>query len=86
MELNTVQLLEIIKSDQIASKDFLGVFPRDKLPNRLKYPCSFIVNTDPSNLSGQHWLAFYFSENKHCTFFDSYGQPPEVFNFKRYIF
>ena len=86
MELNTRQLLELIQSDEKARKDFLGVFPLDKIPNRLKYPCSFIVNTDPSSKPGQHWLAFYFKKDRHCIFFDSYGNSPEFFKLKNFIF
>ena len=40
--------------------DFMGVYSRDEAPqyfnNRVKNGC-FIMNTDTSNLPGQHWIA-----------------------------
>ena len=39
----------------------LGVFPSDLIPDHMeKYPNCFIVNTDPSSMPGQHWVAYYF--------------------------
>ena len=39
--------------------NFVGVFPLNRLPpiNTLKAGKSFIVNTQPDFLAGQHWLA-----------------------------
>ena len=65
---------------------FLGVCPIDQLPS---LPLStspkttgfcFIVNTDPSNLPGVHWLAVYIDANKRRPgeVFDSYGRPPPL--------
>lgn len=86
MELNTNQILELIHHDQYSRQNFIGVFPRNFLPKRLKYPCSFIINTDPADKEGQHWLAFYFDQNKHCEFFDSYGNSPLFYKLEKYIF
>ena len=36
---------------------------------------SLIANTDPSNLPGQHWVAFMKKNGKNF-FFDSYGMKP----------
>jgi hypothetical protein len=51
---------------QLQARNIFGVFASDQLPELIeKYPCGFVVNTDPSNQSGTHWLAFYFpSEHK----------------------
>ena len=46
----------------------------------------FIINIQPRNMTGQHWVALYrklLPNNKsHCIFFDSYGSSPmnEVVN------
>lgn len=68
-------------SDQLFNKlyyfkTFLGVFSRDNLPKITSFPCSLIMNTDPENKPGQHWVAIYINENEFGTYFDSYGYAP----------
>ncbi|MEQ2301665.1 hypothetical protein AMECASPLE_038394 [Ameca splendens] len=36
-------------------------------------PAYFIVNTHPSHMPGEHWLALTLDENGEASFFDSYG-------------
>jgi hypothetical protein len=85
MELNTSQLIQIITNDKKSSKDFIGVFPRDRLPRIHNFPCSFIINTHKSDMKGEHWLAFYFDHDKKLDFFDSYGNSPSFFKLDQYI-
>ena len=42
---------------------FIGVFPLDRLPplSSIASYSSFIVNTQPANLPGMHWLAVFAS-------------------------
>ena len=57
------------------SKNFLGCFPLDELPNfPQRLPASLIVNTDTSIGNGDHWLALVLEKNK-CFYFDSFGLP-----------
>ena len=74
-----------LNKDCVATKAFLGVYPRDMLPIIKTFPSSVIINTDPSHLAGRHWIAFYFDDKKKCTFFDSYGNNPSVFNLNSYL-
>ena len=78
--MNTSQLQCIISCDQVLHKQTLGVFAADQLPCVLpNKACGFIANTDVSSRPGQHWLAFFISDNTiQC--FDSYGQDPGVYN------
>ncbi len=85
LELNSIQLYKILKRDKITQKTFLGVFPRNYLPKKLKYPCCFIINTHPSYKSGEHWLAFYYNKDGFCHFFDSFGMPPQFYGLQSYI-
>ena len=64
--MNTFQITRGLEQDPITSKNFCGVFPSDTLPQSIeRYPCGFVVNTDPSSEPGTHWVAFYFpSESK----------------------
>ena len=57
------------------------MYAANSLPRRItSFPCGFIVNTDPKEKSGQHWLAFYFVSPQEGEFFDSYGHPPQFYN------
>ena len=53
---------------------FGGVFPCDKLPNHTRENVCYIFNTAPSHKKGEHWVAYYQTENT-SDFFDSYGAP-----------
>ena len=44
-------------------------------------PGAYIVNTDPRNLPGQHWIALYVSANGTIEVFDPLGYHP-----RRYLF
>src|ERR1700712_3875248 len=57
-------------------KNFLGVFPRDNLPAIKFLPVSLIMNTDPHNKPGQHWVAIHINSDSCGIYFDSYGLPP----------
>jgi hypothetical protein len=81
----TDEIFKRIKSDKFAKSNFLGVFPRDLLPQVKKVPCSAVINTDSSREPGQHWIAFYVDEKRVCTFFDSYGRRPSEFNLDSYF-
>ncbi|GFU88482.1 uncharacterized protein TNCV_3354211 [Trichonephila clavipes] len=61
-----------------APRDFLGVYPSDKIP-KVKKKAALVVNTDPHDEEGSHWLAMYIQDEKTIEFFDSYGFPPSVY-------
>lgn len=78
------QISKALLSDPHVGPEFLGVFPSDKLPKHISYPCSLVVNTDPSFEKGEHWVCYYFDSNGNAEYFDSYGFPPsncELFKF-----
>ncbi len=75
--MNTSQLLRAIRSDTILNQYCLGVFPRDRVPLTLdRVPCCLIVNTDPHNKPGSHWVLLYLPSEGIVEFFDSYGREP----------
>jgi hypothetical protein len=59
----------------------LSVFPADCIPSirdaqQRAYDACFIVNTDPHDQPGKHWLAFYYDSAKRVLeYFDSFGFP-----------
>ena len=77
--LSTSQIVDIAK--QLRIPNFEGVFAWNELPSKTfnkKKSYSFIINTDSSNLGGQHWLAVLVRPNKQGYVFDSYGIPPPL--------
>lgn len=79
--MDTEDLKCIIKCDSVLSQSVIGVFAADEIPTHIPlFPFSCIVNTDPKNKPGQHWVAFYLpSKNLTGEFFDSYGNPPSYY-------
>ena len=75
----------IVNSNISCKKMFIGVFAADTLPTNLSYPCTLIVNTDDSNLPGQHWVAIHIDKKRIGYFFDSYGMTPYVTNFINFL-
>ena len=63
---------------------WLGVFARDQVPKldrSQRRPFALIVNTDPSDKPGTHWLAFFASADPRAApleMFDSYGLSPNM--------
>ncbi|GFT38166.1 uncharacterized protein TNCV_4857551 [Trichonephila clavipes] len=72
----TSQISKILSKE--APRDFLGVYPSDKIP-KVKKKAALVVNTDPHDEEGSHWLAMYIQDEKTIEFFDSYGFPPSVY-------
>ena len=86
--MNTLQILNILKSDSYTKSVFTDVIPSDRLPSQIqKRPKGFIVNVDPSDKPGTHWIAVYLTSDGKGEFFDSYGQSPEFYNrnFKTFL-
>ena len=74
--LTTQQLDYLARQDPHLKPIFVGVFASDRLPKQpnLKEPQAYIVNTDPHDKAGSHWISIYTDEG-HCEVMDSYGLP-----------
>ena len=83
--MNTFQIYKVLKKDLKTREYFSGVFARDQLPTKVKWPSCMVINTDKSNEPGEHWLAVYYDKDGNCDFFDSYGNSPSKFNLKKYF-
>ena len=66
-------------------KSFLGVFSCDRLPIVSELPCSLIMNTDPHDKPGQHWVAIHINSKRNGLYFDSYGFPPLNHEFTEFL-
>ena len=86
--MNTKQIAVVLHHLPYTRNTFQGVFASDRLPTHIEhYPAAFVANVDPHDRPGSHWCAFYFTEEQHGEFFDSYGHKPEDYslNFKQFI-
>jgi hypothetical protein len=83
--LSTSQIYKTIVKDDYAKFNFLNVYPRDCIPQKVKYPSSFVINTHSSHQPGEHWLAVYYKTDATCTFFDSFGMHPSVYKLDKYL-
>ena len=67
--ISSIQIYKIGKA--WLGSEFLGVYPLDKIPF-LPVNKAIIVNTQSSNLGGEHWLAVYNKPEKILVF-DPFG-------------
>ena len=77
--MNTEEIERVLKR-ACADEDFDGVFSADNLPEK---PRLLVVNTDPANQSGRHWVCMSVKDG-YGEYFDSFGLPPTA-NFERYL-
>jgi hypothetical protein len=57
---------------------FIGCYPSDGLPEpkSIQYPSAFIVNLDPHQFKGSHWIAIHVKRmNEEACYFDSLALP-----------
>ena len=77
--MDTREITHILKRDRFTKHYFRGVYACDTLPKEILPRLSaLVVNTDPSDQPGQHWVAIYLTRNGVCEYFDSYGKHPNV--------
>lgn len=61
----------------IGRNRFTGVFASDNLPAHIStFPAYLVVNTDPHNEPGQHWLAIIAHSREKLEYFDPFGEDP----------
>lgn len=59
-------------------KGFRGVFASDTLPYTLRRGESVVVNFDPADRPGSHWVAMLHAKDGSGLYFDSFGQEPDA--------
>lgn len=71
--MDTQQLRDVLSRD--LGRSFAGVYPRDLLPEILPHQKAVVINTDPHDRPGAHWVCVYLN-TPVIEYFDSYGLPP----------
>ena len=78
--LNNLQLDHLAGRHPKLSRVFYGTVPCDRLPKTLPQegPNAYIVNTDPHDEPGRHWIGMW-TEGDVCEIMDSYGLSLDVY-------
>lgn len=80
--LSDQQLNYLARQDPVLTSYFRGVFPSDQLPESAnKRTSAYIVNTDPHDKPGRHWIAIW-TDHDVCEMMDSYALPLEYYESK----
>ena len=74
--MNTRQLERILRRH--LRRIYTGVYAEDELPIVNQRPLAIIINTEPSESSGQHWTALYIRRGGFAEFLDTRGVPPDA--------
>ena len=73
--MNSLEILNILKSDAFTKTVFTDVLPSDRLPGRIQTRSrGFIVNTDPADKPGTHWLVIFITPDGKGEFWDPFAQ------------
>ena len=74
--------IDCLVSRLVIGVRWLGVFARDELPDvtREIRPWCLILNTDPKNQPGTHWLDLYAPLVGGIELFDSFGLSPRIYS------
>ena len=62
---------------------FIGVYSRDKLPDKIK-DLVYVINLDECSNIGTHWIGLYVN-NETVTYFDSFGIEDILKEVKKFI-
>jgi len=79
--------MEDVVIDKVLRKNcaiYRGIYACDQLPNVVVLPSVIVVNTDPADQPGRHWICMFFDEDGYGEFFDSFGLSPKRI-FERYM-
>ena len=76
--MNGRQIRDLLIKDWSVKQIFRGVFSSDGLPKQVRKGVAhaFVINTDPHDKPGAHWVALYVSAFGRATYFDSFGMLP----------
>jgi len=78
--LSTKDLEHILSKDDNFTAHNHGVYAINKLPTRLHYDSSLIINSDTHINKGRHWLSIYIPKDGQPEFFDPLGKCPSLYS------
>ena len=78
--MNMLQIERLLQNEKIFKK----VCAFDQLEKPV-FPSAYVINSDPSNEPGKHWIAVYFDKRGLGEYFDSYGLAPAFVGLESYM-
>ena len=74
--------IECLVSRLVDNVRWLRIFARDELPDLTREIRSWclILNTDPKDQPGTHWLTLYAPSARNIELFDSFGFSPSMYS------
>lgn len=76
--MQTHEIVSVLRNNPLTRDSFRGVFASDILPKDDPKPGLYIINLDPSNEPGIHWVATHVIDSQNVEYFDSYAIEPYV--------
>ena len=73
--LRTEDLNNIIQTNAVTRKSYLGTFPSCVFPKTNKQVYTFVSNTSDHLDTGEHWVCWFINGTR-VSFIDSYGRSP----------
>ena len=73
--MNEIEIENYLVSDKYISKFHIDVISYDEIPQYVKKPSLYVINTDHSSGPGKHWVCIFVDELK-MEYFDSLGDEP----------
>jgi hypothetical protein len=83
--MNTLKISSMLECDKRTADAFEGVYASDELPRTTPTEALYVVNTDPSDRPGEHWMVVYFDEKRRADYFDSFGLAPSIEDVKAFL-
>ena len=70
--MDETQISKILFQDKFTKFNFVGVFPKNRIPLTTKFPANYIINLDNYGNPGTHWIAVHINY-KYISIFCSFG-------------
>jgi hypothetical protein len=74
--MNTREIERLLRSHPKTGPIFLGAVPSDGIPDTDLFPYTVVINTEPHNDGGRHWVAVFVESKDRVEYFDSFGGLP----------
>jgi len=84
------EIYSVLQQHECLQKHYGGILPSDKLPEKLvkghmENNIYYVINLDPSDKPGSHWVACFVNKRGPNSYFDSYGYPPTIDSIKDFV-
>jgi len=85
--MNTIQIDKMLNRNAVTKKYYIGCYASNCIPYKSTYsPFCAVINIDPNNSPGTHWIAIFCDSVKTIEYYDSLGiWPPMSSHIRDYL-